>query len=93
MEYKLDEYCAVLLALGACDSRAGTASREYAQRYPGPCHPDANVIRQLEKRLQETGNLTEPACVKAGRPRSLRTPATEDDITVECFRSLCVISS
>jgi hypothetical protein len=43
MEYTRDEYCDMLLTLGACNSRAGTAARVYALRYPGRRHPDANV--------------------------------------------------
>jgi hypothetical protein len=48
MEYTHDEYCDMLLTLGACNSRAGTAAREYALRYRGRRHPDANVFRRLE---------------------------------------------
>jgi hypothetical protein len=80
MEYTHDEYCDMLLTLGACNSRAGTAVREYALRYPGRRHPDANVFRRLEQRLRETGSVKPTALVKAGRPRSVRTPAYEDAI-------------
>jgi hypothetical protein len=66
MEYTHDEYCDMLLTLGACNSRAGTAAREYAVRYPGRRHPDANVFRRLEQRLHETGRVTPTALVNAG---------------------------
>jgi hypothetical protein len=69
----------MLLTLGACNSRAGTAAREYALRYPGRRHPDANVFR-LEQRLRETGSVTPTALVNAGRPGTVRTPANEDAI-------------
>jgi hypothetical protein len=80
MEYTHDEYCDMLLTLGACNSRAGTAAREYAIRYPGRRHPDANVFRRLEQRLSETGIVTPTALVNAGRSRNVRTPANEDAI-------------
>jgi hypothetical protein len=69
----------VFLTLGACDSQAGTTSRGYAQHYPGRHHTDANVLRQLEQRLRETGSVAEPARVKAG-PQGVRTSATDDAI-------------
>jgi hypothetical protein len=60
----------MLLTLGACNSRAGTAAREYALRYSGGRHPDANVFRRLEQRLRETGSVTPTALVNAGRTRT-----------------------
>jgi hypothetical protein len=68
------------LNLGACNSRAGTAVREYAQRYPGRRHPDANVFRQLEQCLRETVHVTPMVHVNAGRLWTVRTPANEDAI-------------
>jgi hypothetical protein len=44
-----------------CNRRAGTAAREYALRYPGPRHRDANVFRQLEHLLCETGSVMQVA--------------------------------
>jgi hypothetical protein len=76
----------MLLTLGACNSRAGTAARQYALRYPGRRHPDANVFRRLEQRLRETGSLTPTALVNAGRPPTVRTPANEDDTTAAVER-------
>jgi hypothetical protein len=76
----------MLLTLGACNSRAGTATREYALRYAGRRHPDANVFRRLEQRLRETGSVTPTALVSAGRPRTIRTPANEDAITAAVGR-------
>jgi hypothetical protein len=70
----------MLLTLGVCNSRAGTAAREYVLRYPGRRHPDANVFRRLEQRLRETGSVTPTATVNAGRPRTVPTPANEDAI-------------
>jgi hypothetical protein len=74
------KYCDMLLTLGACNSRAGTAAREYALRYPGRRHSDTNVIRRLEQRFRETGSVTPTALVNAGRPRTVRTPANENVI-------------
>jgi hypothetical protein len=71
----------MLLTLNACNSRAGTVAREYALRYPGRRHPNANMFRRLEQRLRETGSVTPAALVNAGRPRTVRTPANEDAIT------------
>jgi hypothetical protein len=68
----------MLLTLGACNSRAGTAAREYAIRYTGRRHPDANLFRRLQQRLRETGSVTPTALVNAGRPRTVRTPGNED---------------
>jgi hypothetical protein len=71
----------MLLNLGACNSRAGTAAREYALCYPGRRHPDADVFRRLEQRLYETGSVTPTtALVNAGSPRTVRTPANESAI-------------
>jgi hypothetical protein len=80
-KYTHGEYCDKLLTLGACNSRAGTAAREYALRYSDRRHPDANVFRRLERRLHETGNVTPKALVNAGRPRTVLSPANEDAIT------------
>jgi hypothetical protein len=52
MEYTRDEYCDMLLTLGTCNSRAGTAAREYTLCYPGRRRPDANMFRRLEQRLR-----------------------------------------
>jgi hypothetical protein len=78
----------MLLTFGVCNSRAGTASREYALRYPGRRHPDANVFRRLEQRLRETGSVTPTALVNAGRPWAVRTPANEDAIIAAVERDL-----
>jgi hypothetical protein len=66
--------------LGACNSRAGSAAREYALRSIGRRHPDANVFRRLELRLREKGSLIPTALVNAGRPRTVRTPSNEDAV-------------
>jgi hypothetical protein len=57
LEYTHGEYCDLPLTLGTCN-RAGTAAREYALRYPGRRHPDANVFELLEQRIRDTGNVT-----------------------------------
>jgi hypothetical protein len=44
----------MLLTLGICNSRDGTAAGEYALRYFGRRHPDATVFRRSEQRLRET---------------------------------------
>jgi hypothetical protein len=49
----------------------------YALRHLGRRHPSVNVFRLLEQRLRETGSVTPTALVKAGRPRTLRTPVNE----------------
>jgi hypothetical protein len=38
------------------------------------------VFRRLEQRLSETGRFIPTATVNGGRPRNLRTPASEDAI-------------
>jgi hypothetical protein len=70
----------MLLTLGTCNSRAGTAAREYALRYPGRRYTNANVFRLLEQRLYETGSVKPTTHVNAGRPRTVRTAANEDVI-------------
>jgi hypothetical protein len=80
IEYTHDEYCDMLLTLGACNSRAGSAAPEFALHYPCRRHPDANAFRRLEQRLRETGSVTHTALANAGRPRSVRIPPNEDAI-------------
>lgn len=58
MEYTHDEFCDILLPLGACNNWAGTAAWEYALCYPAWCHPDAEVFWQLEHHLREKGSVT-----------------------------------
>lgn len=79
MEYTFNEYSDMLLCLGAMDGVAAAAAREYAARYPGRRHPDANVIRRVEARLRETGQLM-PVVANRGRQRTVRTPALEEQI-------------
>jgi hypothetical protein len=71
----------VPVTLGTFKSRPGTAALEYALRYPGRRHPDANAFRRLEQRLSDTGSVTPRANVNVGRPRIVLTPA-EGDIVV-----------
>ena len=79
MEYSFNEYSDMLLCLGAMENVAAEAAREYARRYPARRHPNANVIRRLETRLRETGQLL-PVHVNQGRPRTVRTAAFEEQI-------------
>jgi hypothetical protein len=45
------------LTLSTCNSRSGSATQEYALRYPGQHYPDTNALQQLEQRLHETGSV------------------------------------
>jgi hypothetical protein len=76
MEYTHDEYSNMILTLDSYNSRAGTAEREYALRYPDP-----NVLPRLEQRLRETGNVRPTAKVNEGRPWTPRTPANAGDVS------------
>jgi hypothetical protein len=44
MEHTIDEHCGMLLTLGPCNSRAGTAARESALRNPSRHHAEANTL-------------------------------------------------
>jgi hypothetical protein len=57
MECTYDKYCNMPLTLGTFNSWAGVAAQEYAIRYPGQHHPDANVFRQLEQHLHDVGSV------------------------------------
>jgi hypothetical protein len=92
MKYTHYEDSDMLLTLGACNSRAGTATREYGLHYFGRCHPDA-VFRRLEQRLRETGNVTPMELENAGHPRTLGTPDKEYAITAAVERAPWRISS
>jgi hypothetical protein len=76
----------MLVTLGSCNSRAGTAAREYAPRYPGRRHPDTNVFRRSEQCLYETGSVAPTAHVNGGRPRAVRTLSNEDAIPAAAER-------
>jgi hypothetical protein len=55
----------MLLTLGACNRRPGTAAREYALRYPGRRHLDANVFRRHQHPADELVHTilwTDEAC-------------------------------
>jgi hypothetical protein len=64
------------LTLGTCMSRACAAAREYTLCYPGRGHPHANAFSLEPSFLEES--LTPTAHVNAGRPRTVRTLATQD---------------
>lgn len=51
-EYTRNEYCDMLLTLGACNSGVGTAAWEHKLRYLGQLHPpvtkfDATILRHV----------------------------------------------
>jgi hypothetical protein len=81
MEYAHDEFCDMLFSLGTCNGRAGIAPREYALRYPGPCHADAVIFRQLGWLLRQIGSVMPTAQVNAVRSQIVLTPANENTIT------------
>jgi hypothetical protein len=91
MVYAHDEYCVMLLTPSTCNRRAGTSARVYALSYPGRLHRDVNVFRRLAQHLCETRSVTPTAPLNAGRPRTVRTPANEDNIIagveIESWRS------
>lgn len=68
------------------NGQAGTAVREYTLCCPGRRHPDPSVFWRLQQRLRETGTVTSPAQMNAGRPRTGLTPANEDTIIVPVER-------
>jgi hypothetical protein len=53
MDLKHDECCDMFLTLSTCNSWSDTAALEYALRYLGRSHQDANVFRRL-KHLRKT---------------------------------------
>ena len=53
-EHKHDEYCNMLLTLGACNSCAGPNGREFALHYAGRHHADVNVFQTLQQHLHGT---------------------------------------
>jgi non-homologous end joining protein Ku len=46
----------------------------------GRRHPGTNVFQHLEQHLRETGSVKLVALVIASRPRTVRTPSSEDGI-------------
>lgn len=91
MEYTFNEYSDMLLCLGAEDNVATAAAREYARRFPGRRHPDAKVIRRVEARLRETGQVM-PIHINRGRQRTVRTAAFEEEVleSVENNREISI---
>jgi hypothetical protein len=65
---------------------------EYALQYPGRRQPDANVFQRLEQRLHEAGSVPPTADVNAVRPRTVRTPASEDVTIASVERELWLCS-
>jgi hypothetical protein len=68
----------MLFTLGTYNSEASTAAWECMLRFPGRRHADCNLFRRLEQRLLAARSVTLKALVKAGSPRTVRTPANED---------------
>lgn len=70
----------MFLVLGECRNNANRAARLYAERYPNRRHPDVNVIRRLDQRVRETGNVIPNAGPDRGRPRNVLRPLIEEEI-------------
>jgi hypothetical protein len=68
----------LLLTLGTCNIRTGTAAREYALCSSVRRHPKASVFRRLEQRLCETDTVIPTTHVNIGHPRTARPPAKGD---------------
>lgn len=79
--YSNREYYDMLMALGACNNRAGQAVRLYEVRHPLRRLPDANVFRRLEDRILFNGNVAVPPRVNAGRQR------LHDDVALDLMRN------
>jgi hypothetical protein len=60
MEYTHDEYSDMLLTIGTCNSRTGTAARKYALLYRGRRHPDANIFPHSTKTQEQNKHKTFP---------------------------------
>lgn len=73
-----DEYTDMILIYDACNGNLAEAARQYALQYQARRHPSTNVIRCLEQRLREIGNLPLTSSAGWDRPRTVRTPETED---------------
>jgi hypothetical protein len=56
----------MLLTLGSCHRRGGTATGEYALPCSG--RRPGDLFRRLEQHLRETGSAIPTAPVNAGRP-------------------------
>jgi hypothetical protein len=76
-----NKYFKMLITLGTCNRWADTAAWEYILCYPGCCHSDANVFRQLKQLLFETGSVTPMVHMGAGHAWTVWIPAIEDAIT------------
>lgn len=74
--YSNREYVDMLKALGACNNSARAAAVYYAQQFPNRRQPDDKVIRRVEQRLIETGNLN-PRKRNEGRPEVHNVHAEE----------------
>jgi hypothetical protein len=81
-----DEYCNMFLTLGNCNSRTGTAAREYMLRYLERCYPHTNVFRRLEQRPGQTRSETPETQTNPDRSRAVPTPANEDTRTAAVER-------
>lgn len=86
MNYTHNEYVDMLMCLGAANGVAAIAVRDYAQRFPNRRHPNTNVIRRVEQRLRETGQINHNP-VNLGRPRTVRNPDMEENILVSIQNS------
>ncbi|KAJ8878695.1 hypothetical protein PR048_019280 [Dryococelus australis] len=57
MEYTIEEYCDMYRTFCECRGNANVAARLYRERYRGHRHPIANVIRRLDQRARESGQI------------------------------------
>lgn len=76
----------MLMCLGQANGVAALAARNYAERFPLRRHPDVNVIRRLEQRVRERGQVN-PIHENLGRPRTVRTPDLEEGILAAVHNS------
>lgn len=79
MNFTFDEYADMYLVLGESRGNFAGAARLYAERYPQRRHPTRNVIQRMDQRFRETGSII-VRNIDRGRPRTIRTPALEEQV-------------
>lgn len=75
--YSVYEFCDMYFIFGQCNGKALQTARKYARCYPSHCPPDTKVIRRLDDRLRNIGNVDPPHNLRdvGGRRRGRLTPA------------------
>lgn len=73
MNFMLHKCCDMCLILGDYGNWVNNAARSYAEWYPAHCHPDNNVVYQLDKRLREIDSILPAPPLGSGRLHSLDT--------------------